>query len=57
MGGGEAGDRYAVGGAEHVVHAHPVAELDRRRVAAVLAADAHLQVRLGDAAALHAHLH
>ena len=36
---------------------HQVAERDRRRVAAVLAADAHLQVRLGDAAALHGHLH
>src|SRR4029078_3691101 len=38
--------RDAVRRAAHVVEADPVAELDRRRLAAVLAADAELDVRL-----------
>ena len=41
---GEAGDGQAEGRAAHVVHPGPVAELDGLRVAAVLAADAHLEV-------------
>src|SRR5579871_3330665 len=39
-------DRQPVGGAGDVVEANLVAELDRRRVAAVLAADADLQLGL-----------
>src|SRR5436305_15253870 len=44
-------DRQAVRRAGHIVEADLVTELDRRRVAAVLAADAELQLGL-DAAAL-----
>ena len=40
--------------ARHVVHAHAMAELHRRRIAAVLAADAHLEVRHRLPAALDA---
>ena len=43
--GGQARHRHAVGRARHVVEPEPVAERDRRRVAAVLAADADLEVR------------
>src|SRR5690606_20537105 len=42
--GGQAGYRHAVGAAAYVVQACVVAELDAFRVAAVFAADAHLQV-------------
>src|SRR3954468_5565318 len=41
--------------ARYVVHADLVTELDRRRFAAVFAADANLQLRIGLAALLHAH--
>ena len=44
LGRGQPGDRHAEGRAAHVVEADLVAELDRRRVAAVFAADAALQV-------------
>src|SRR5689334_3747614 len=40
---GEAGDRHAERGAAHVVETDAVAEHDRGRVAAVLAADADLE--------------
>ena len=43
--GGEAGDGDAVGGAGHVVEAKVVAEGDALRLAAMLAADAQLDVR------------
>src|SRR5665647_2110090 len=43
--------------AAHVVHAGAVAELDALGIAAVLAADAHLEVGPGAAAPLDAHLH
>src|SRR4051794_3754480 len=46
VGGGEAGDGDAVGGAAHVVQPDAVEELHRARVAAVLAADAELEVGL-----------
>src|SRR6185437_16001409 len=42
----EARERDAVGRAAHVVEPDAVAELHRRRLAAVLAADAELDVRL-----------
>src|SRR5690606_17555193 len=42
LGGGEAGDRHAVGRAADVVEADSLAEGDGGGVAAVLAADAHL---------------
>src|SRR5438034_1441148 len=42
----QTGDRDAVGGAADVVETHSLAERDRGRVAAVLAADAELDVRL-----------
>ena len=45
--GGKARDGHAEGGAAHIVQAHAVAELDARRVAAVLAADAQAQVGTG----------
>ena len=54
---GEARERDAVRGAAHVVEADLVAELDRARLAAVLAADAELDVRLRLAAALDADAH
>src|SRR5690606_32233280 len=54
---GQPGDGHPEGRAADVVHAHPVAELHRRRIAAVLAADADLEVGPGLAAALHADLH
>src|SRR4051794_24267683 len=44
---GHARDRHAVRGAAHVVEPRHVEERDRVRVAAVLAADAELQVSLG----------
>src|SRR4051812_38048192 len=44
LGGREAGDRHAEGRAAHVVHADLVAEVHAVGVAAVLAADADLQV-------------
>ena len=45
MGGGEAGDWDAVGRAGDVVEADRVAELHGARLAAMLPADAHLQLR------------
>src|SRR5690349_22467108 len=51
LGGGQAGDRHAVGRAADVIQADALAELDRGRVAAMLAADAELDIRpLGPAA-------
>ena len=55
--GGQAGDGHAEGGAGHVVQAHLVAELHGGGVAAVLAADAQVQVGTGLAAHLGGHLH
>ena len=49
--------RHAEGRAAHVVEPDLVEELDRRRVAAVLAADAELEVRLRRAALRHRDLH
>src|SRR5579862_6946649 len=49
----QAGNRQPVRGARHVIEPDLVAELDRRRVAAVLAADADLQLRLLGAARGH----
>src|SRR5499427_881179 len=45
LGGRELGDRHAERRARHVVEPDPVAELDARRIAAVLAADAELELR------------
>ena len=45
--GGEAGDRDAEGGARDVVEPRLFAEGDRGRIAAVLAADAELEVGRG----------
>ena len=52
-----AGPGNAIGRARHVVEPEPVAERDRRGVAAVLAADAHLHARLHGACALDGELH
>src|SRR5260363_68666 len=49
--GGEARDRHTIGRARHVVHADLVAERDRGRIAAMLAADADLEVGPRGAAA------
>src|SRR5204863_303052 len=53
---GEAGDGDSERGAADVVEADPVAELDRPRVAAVLPADAALEVLAGAPALLHGDL-
>ena len=50
LSGGEAGDGNTVGRAADVVQANVVAELDTAGIAAVLAADAQTQVRVGRAA-------
>src|SRR5882724_8091509 len=55
LGGAEPRDRNHERRARHVRHAHLVTELHRRRLAAVLAADAHLEIGSGAAAALDAH--
>src|SRR6266699_2934543 len=44
LGRGQTGDRQAERRAGHVVHAHAVTELHRRRLAAVLPADADLEL-------------
>src|SRR3989475_9545967 len=44
LGRGETGDRHAERRAGHVVHAHTVTELHRRRLAAMLPADADLEL-------------
>src|SRR5262249_37054338 len=48
----QARDRNHERGARHVGHAHPVTELHRGRLAAVLAADAHLEIGTGPATTL-----
>ena len=55
--GGQTGDGHAERRAGHVVHADAVAELDGARLAAVLAADADFQVRVGLAAAFDGSFH
>src|ERR1700723_276254 len=50
--GGEAGDGNAEGGARDIVEPRLLAEGDRGRIAAVLAADAELEIGPGLAAAL-----
>src|SRR3989442_4744782 len=52
LGGGEAGDRHPIGRARHVIEPDLAAEMDRGRVAAMLAADAELEAGPGGAAAL-----
>mmetsp|Transcript_14325 Transcript_14325/g.35473 ORF Transcript_14325/g.35473 Transcript_14325/m.35473 type:complete len:206 (+) Transcript_14325:521-1138(+) len=52
LGSGQARDGHAQGRAGHIVQAHLVEELDGLRVAAVLAADAQLEVGARGAAAL-----
>ena len=48
---------HAEGRAADVVVANQMAELDRFRIAAVLAANAHFQIGAGFAAVIHSHLH
>ena len=55
--GGEAGDGDTERGAGHIVQTHAVAELHAGGVAAVLAADAEVQVRARRAAELAGHVH
>ena len=57
LSGSQAGDGHAEGGAGDIVQAHIVAELHGGGVAAVLAADAQLQVGAGLAAQLAGHFH
>ena len=54
LGSGESGDRHPERRARHIVEPDIVAERDRRRVAAMLTADADLQLFLHPAAALNA---
>ena len=56
LGGRQPRDRNPERGAAHVVHAQPVAEGHRRRLAAVLAADPQLEIGPGAAAQLARHL-
>src|SRR5262249_19232452 len=56
LGGGEAGDRYAERAAGDVIQANLLAELDRIRVAAVLAADAAFELVLRTMAFADGHL-
>ena len=55
--GGKSGYRYAEGRTRHIVQAHPETELNRGRVAAMLAADAELESRTGRAPQLRRHFH
>src|SRR3712207_4052278 len=57
LGGGEAGARHPEGRARDVVEAYLVEEGDALRVAAVLPADAELEVRVLPAASLYRHPH
>src|SRR5436305_14938620 len=52
LSGREPREGHAVGRARHVVEAEPVAEMNRRGIAAVLAADPELEVLPGRAATL-----
>src|SRR5262249_29962386 len=57
LGGRQAGDRHPEGAATHVIQADLVAELDRVGVAAVLPADANLQLLARRPAPFHAQFH
>ena len=57
LSGGQTGDGHTEGGAGHIVQAHLVAELHGSGVAAVLAADAHMDVGAGLMAQLDGHGH
>ena len=57
LGGGEAGDGHTEGRAGHIVQTHLVAELHGGGIAAVLAADAQMQLGAGGAAHLAGHIH
>src|SRR3546814_19907248 len=52
LGGGQAGDRHPRGRAAHIIQPGRLAERDRSRIAAVLAADADLEIRPGRLAPL-----
>ena len=56
LGGGEACDRHPEGGAGHIGEPHVVAELHGRGIAALLTADAQLDIGTGLAAQLTGHL-
>jgi hypothetical protein len=56
LSGSQARYRHAEGRAAHVVQANLVAELDGRRIAAVLTADTALQIGAGLAALLNSYL-
>ena len=55
--GGETGDGHTEWAAGNIVQTDPVAELHAHGVAAVLAADAAVQLRTNLLALLHSHLH
>ena len=57
LGSSQTGDRHAEGRAGHVVQADVVAELDARRIAAVLPADADVQLAVVGAAIVDSHAH
>src|SRR5215467_10847398 len=57
LGGGQTGDRHAIGAAAYVVHADAVAEADAGGFAAMLAADADFEIVAGFATFLDSHLH
>ena len=54
--GGQTGDGHTEGGAGNIVQAHTVAELHRGGIAAVLTADAQMQVGVSGTAQLGSHL-
>src|SRR5690242_16377467 len=54
---GEPCDRHAIRRTRHVVQSDLVTEIHRRRIAAVLTADSHLQIAARGTATLHRDLH
>jgi hypothetical protein len=56
LGGGKTRGQYTEWGTGHIVHANLVAELDRRGIAAVFAANSYLQIGAGFSSAFDSDL-
>ena len=56
LGGGESSDRQAVGTTRNIIETGAVAECNRSRIPTVLAADPHLELRLGGSSPLDSDL-